>query len=248
MVSFFVKKATLFSFSSVYISSRYYDSSIGRFISPDEQINSGILGANLYAYCLNDPINMVDFDGREPISVTIVFGAWVAGTFYVILLMNSPGYKKSVNDLANALAKGISRGIDNIRGVANSTISWISSKAKEITKSVINSFARAKTKSKYKSRNERHHIVAKKTTNASYAKKKLIEAGLYVNHPENLIWIKTGLHRRIHTNLYYGWANSIVISAFNAAKGNEAKQKSNVIAALRTLRRFLENLNKIAPY
>ena len=58
-----------------YLNSRYYDSEIGRFISPDsvdylapESIN----GLNLYAYCLNNPIKYVDVSGRVPIANSVI--------------------------------------------------------------------------------------------------------------------------------------------------------------------------------
>ncbi|MFA5337353.1 MAG: RHS repeat-associated core domain-containing protein [Candidatus Omnitrophota bacterium] len=45
----------------VYFGKRYYNSSIGRFITPDP---SGMVdGPNLYVYCNNDPVNFVDLWG-----------------------------------------------------------------------------------------------------------------------------------------------------------------------------------------
>ena len=59
-----------------YLQSRYYDSKICRFISPDE---IGYLGANgdmssynLYAYCSNDPINYADPSGCFPVLACIL--------------------------------------------------------------------------------------------------------------------------------------------------------------------------------
>ena len=51
-----------------YLNARYYDPALGRFINPDSQLNTshGILGFNQFAYCLNNPINMTDFDGNKP--------------------------------------------------------------------------------------------------------------------------------------------------------------------------------------
>ena len=50
-----------------FLKTRYYDPEVGRFISPDsieyldpETIN----GLNLYAYCMNDPINFYDPDAH----------------------------------------------------------------------------------------------------------------------------------------------------------------------------------------
>ncbi|MDO4564628.1 MAG: InlB B-repeat-containing protein, partial [Clostridia bacterium] len=43
-----------------YLQSRYYDPTIGRFISADVYLSTGqgVLGHNAYAYCLNNPVNM----------------------------------------------------------------------------------------------------------------------------------------------------------------------------------------------
>ncbi len=51
-----------------YLQSRYYDPELGRFISKDDPIyHEGETGAaaNLYAYCENNPVNMVDPMGNE---------------------------------------------------------------------------------------------------------------------------------------------------------------------------------------
>ncbi len=51
-----------------YLQSRYYNPEWGRFLNMDSQINSdtGILGANVFAYCLNNPVVSVDADGYSP--------------------------------------------------------------------------------------------------------------------------------------------------------------------------------------
>lgn len=52
-----------------YLNYRYYDPSIGRFISPDDAsyINpDNVNGLNIYAYCNNDPVNHVDPTGHLP--------------------------------------------------------------------------------------------------------------------------------------------------------------------------------------
>ena len=48
-----------------YLQTRYYDPEIGRFISPDAYLSTGqgILGYNMYAYCLNNPVNYYDPTG-----------------------------------------------------------------------------------------------------------------------------------------------------------------------------------------
>ena len=52
-----------------YVLSRYYDSSINRWISADSRISGvsgNILGYNLFAYCMNNPVNMTDPTGAWP--------------------------------------------------------------------------------------------------------------------------------------------------------------------------------------
>ena len=49
-----------------YLQSRYYDPTTGRFVNADDV---GYLGAsenNLFSYCTNNPINMVDYNGNIP--------------------------------------------------------------------------------------------------------------------------------------------------------------------------------------
>ena len=60
-----------------YVSSRYYDPEIGRFINADALINqSSIIGNNIFAYCLNNPVNMADNTGKLPFFVvTAAIGA-----------------------------------------------------------------------------------------------------------------------------------------------------------------------------
>jgi RHS repeat-associated protein len=68
-----------------YLSSRYYDSTVGRFINADGLINasSTLLGTNMYGYCENNPIMNFDPSGRSK--------NWVSD------LIN--GGKKLINDI-----------------------------------------------------------------------------------------------------------------------------------------------------
>lgn len=71
-----------------YLKERYYDPKIHRFLNPDIQINPGIEGSNLFAYCNNAPINNADPSGQLSIAaffVGVLYGAFIgAVTYYLV--------------------------------------------------------------------------------------------------------------------------------------------------------------------
>ena len=61
-----------------YVSSRYYDPEIGRWLNVDSLLSQiSVLGNNLFAYCENNPVNKTDSSGRLGIGTLI--GAAVGG-------------------------------------------------------------------------------------------------------------------------------------------------------------------------
>lgn len=74
-----------------YLISRYYDANIGRFISADGYVSTGqgLIGYNMYAYCGNNPIMMVDYGGEFP---WLIIGILVVTTVVGGVL----GYKSDV--------------------------------------------------------------------------------------------------------------------------------------------------------
>ena len=64
-----------------YLGSRYYNPETGRFINADGYVSTGqgVLEKNMYAYCLNNPVNMFDPSGEIAITTLILIGSIVAG-------------------------------------------------------------------------------------------------------------------------------------------------------------------------
>ncbi|MCQ2771938.1 MAG: RHS repeat-associated core domain-containing protein [Bacilli bacterium] len=59
-----------------YLKSRYYDSEIGQFISPDDMEHLSMVnvtGINLYAYCQNNPVMNYDPDGHLFLELALIF-------------------------------------------------------------------------------------------------------------------------------------------------------------------------------
>ena len=118
---------------------------------------------------------------------------------------------------------------------------------KSLWESISKSYART-TERSYTSPEEVHHIVAKRSIHAAPAAlilNSILPGG--VENPVNKISIKTGLHRRLHSYLYYSMVNSTVIAAF-CNSSNPVQQQANVVSALGILRGILEILNALAPY
>ena len=56
--------------SLYYLHTRYYDPAVGRFLNTDTYTTTGgFLGYNMYAYCENNPIIMVDKEGNDAVIV-----------------------------------------------------------------------------------------------------------------------------------------------------------------------------------
>ena len=67
-----------------YLNSRYYDPETGRFVNADGQINSDLLGKNLFAYCNNNPVNHSDPDGKDAFTDAAIY--WDTGFWWLTLI------------------------------------------------------------------------------------------------------------------------------------------------------------------
>ena len=66
-----------------YLQSRYYDFANCRFINADGLFTDGFIGANLFAYCANNPVNTTDPTGNFAITAAvalITFGVALVAT------------------------------------------------------------------------------------------------------------------------------------------------------------------------
>jgi len=108
-----------------YLQSRYYDAEVGRFISVDGFVSTGqgIVGTNMFAYCYNDPVNMVDINGCDPVptwAIRINNGTATWEDYEKALTANAGAWAGSARykvDAAIAMAKGrtvdVTKKLDN---------------------------------------------------------------------------------------------------------------------------------------
>ena len=89
-----------------YLTSRYYDPEVGRFITPDDVgylDPTNINGLNLYTYCVNDPVNYKQTSGHTPewaqwliggalLGIVIVGGVVILGIGFEHVIRTISGY------------------------------------------------------------------------------------------------------------------------------------------------------------
>ena len=81
--------------SMYYLQSRYYDPTIGRFINADGYASTGqgIIGSNMFAYCLNNPVNRIDATGVASLWYYLIVDHDMGFVHRMVLLhirMNNP--------------------------------------------------------------------------------------------------------------------------------------------------------------
>ena len=133
--------------------------------------------------------------------------------------------------------------IDAVLDATSTAKEWIDEQKEAISGKLTLSLSKA-TSRKYKTEYEEHHLVARKSRNATKAAAILnntLPGG--VESPMNKVWVKTSVHRRIHTKLYYAFANQLVIGAYYEAGSDKQKQYENVVTALGILQVFVSSLN-----
>ena len=238
--------------SLYYLQSRYYDPEVGRFINPDgyNSTGQGIIGTNMFAYCLNNPAIFSDDAGTIAfiddliflggvVCCTLIFGAAIAPVAWDAAVAVTDYIVGAVNEQLEVFGDIY----DNVSGVITEYIS----QREQISNSIPKDIDQGKTK-KYQNNYEWHHIVAQRAPNAKYARMILESVGLDVNSEYNLVHIKTGLHRKLHTNIYYGFVNSVILSAYGNGSGTLEEKKARILNALDHLSKFISALSTASPY
>ena len=98
-----------------YVSSRYYDPEIGRWINADSVIagvGGSIQGYNMFAYCFNNPVNMSDSSGHWPQWIKDAAN-WVNNN---IIQPVANFFSPSTNTISGQFQEGIIQGSGSLTG------------------------------------------------------------------------------------------------------------------------------------
>ena len=107
-----------------YVSSRYYDPEVGRFLNADDtdilEVQSDLYDKNLYAYCDNNPVMRKDTTGE--VWDTALDIAFIAGDIASIIAnpTNVVGYAELAADVVGLAVPGLTGGGKIVRAVMNS--------------------------------------------------------------------------------------------------------------------------------
>ena len=95
-----------------YLQSRYYDPEVSRFLNADEvdQLGAedGLVGYNLFAYCINDPINRVDVDGN------LSLPNWAKVAIGTVALAGAVALTVATGGGAAAVAVGVAKVVGSV--------------------------------------------------------------------------------------------------------------------------------------
>ena len=103
-----------------YLQSRYYDPNVGRFINADSLLNQeSLMGYNMFAYCLNNPVSMSDTTGNIPFfAITAAIGAVVGAVVGGVIAAKSGGNIWAGVGIGAAAGALIGTGVGMAAGVA----------------------------------------------------------------------------------------------------------------------------------
>ena len=223
-----------------YLNARYYSPEDGNFMSQDtyrgEYTNPSTL--NFYGYCGGNPINYVDPSGHFAISI-VVFGKLIIATGIVgVIYQNRKSIERGFKALAHSISNRYRRETLRSKTLIHS---FVSAYIKSITK--------VRVRPKYRSSYENHHIVAKKAHRVKKSKEYLRKVGIGINSYRNIVRIKTGLHRRLHTKAYYEYVNLMVGTTYKANKYNRPSvRKSAMEGTLQRIKKLLSLLSEKSPF
>ena len=167
------------------------------FVRPDN-----VQQMNLFTYCINDPINRLDLTGNFAISVSTAIALVLAAILAAITVTAIVQVEQETHAISNAIKDGYSF----IRGLTESI--------KKSINQLVDSLAE---KNHYDSK-ERHHIVARADPRAILSREILKASGIRINDERNLVDVKKGYHRVLHTNAYYLVLNSSMLIAYGVER------------------------------
>lgn len=233
-----------------YLQSRYYNAEWGRFINADNIAGSRgvLLSHNVFAYCINNPVNQSDEGGF--IAPAVVVAAYM----YACSIASSPdtqqdlqfiamniarrNYLAAALDLVGVLVPGAT-GLGQLakpgqkvtlkllRAIDRSLEGTAKSSSTKLRKSLIEAGKKVPGFA-----NAAHHIVAGNAVGSKKARLILKKYSIDINSAYNGAFLSKSYHSRLHTKAYYTKVNDLL---------GEANSRSEAIEILNDIASQLRN-------
>ncbi len=226
-----------------YLQSRYYNPLYGRFLNMDdtsilEKTSGTVHGANLFAYCNNNPVTNVDYTGYEALVL--------AGTVATITNIVLTALKIIIVVLIIVLIIAVVNVVwSYVSELINEVITDVQHKLGiDVPETLEGQMERAKVKANERGRSNktnRHHIVARIDWRAEISREIIYGAGIGINSEANIATMNREAHWYIHTTLYHVSVETYLKKARDTSK-DKTIQDANIYLALITLKGQLEIL------
>lgn len=230
-----------------YLQSRYYNPTYGRFLNADtteilEATQGTPLGANLFAYCNNNPVNMID-----PLGTTALVSAAgfivVFGLIVFLLILFYSIYYSVTGTIGNAESKYYSPGAF-IQSLCN--IYLYIQKNKELLITALCTSAWLALVKGFNGNTVEHHIIAQSSWKAQIARDLYNDVGGDVQDLKNKVTIKEVFHWFLHTDIYYTAINLLIMESYYFH--GEYTRSESVYSMLAAIKKTILYIDAAAPF
>ena len=185
-----------------YLQSRYYDPAVARFLNADSYISTGdgVQGNNMFAYCNNNPTNMVDGGGTSATAFQ-----WWSSTMWWLCGADAA---LPIGDAIYGLGMLILGGAALYKRTQKASTITARSKSDENSNALSSAKDYARSIFEPGNRYAVHHIVAQASPHAAPAREVLKSVGINpVTYGLNLAVIPEKKHYSLHAIEYYNYIN-----------------------------------------
>ena len=185
-----------------YLQSRYYDPAVARFLNADSYISTGdcVQGNNMFAYCNNNPTNMVDGGGTSATAFQ-----WWSSTMWWLCGADAA---LPIGDAIYGLGMLILGGAALYKRTQKASTITARSKSDENSNALSSAKDYARSIFEPGNRYAVHHIVAQASPHAAPAREVLKSVGINpVTYGLILAVIPEKKHYSLHTIEYYNYIN-----------------------------------------
>lgn len=230
-----------------YLQSRYYNPTYGRFLNADTtdiltRTAGTIHGANLFAYCENNPVMNVDSFGTDAASVTTIsFILLLAYAVISILAIVISLSTISINGVTDSKYYNPGAFLQALRELYQTI-----EKNKTLLIGALYSAALLALNKGFNNNSANHHIIAQSSIKASVARFYFLAVGGDVTENANIVTVHEVFHWFLHSDIYYLAIDGLITESYYFH--GEYSRKVSVYNTLSAIKTTIKYINAAAPW